>query len=1619
MATIRELKASFVAQANGLKSTIQGVKREISDLKKKTKTFSNKMNDDFRRGSRSAATHIEKFAIGTQKNLEGIGNVINTTSNKFGEWSRDIKSFGKATSKALAPLTAFYATAAITGGRRMIANEQLDILMRNVFRTEKSYERAWESVRGLTKGTAFMNSDVGQWLSQLVQSNIELGKSEDIMKSILDFSVGSGQLGIEGEIHDIIMKAVRSGGWDQMTLDMMAQRGLNLAGHVANVLGISTKKAQEMLKDGSISMEKSLDYFVDAVQVGSEGAGGYFAKMADSAQKGGETMTGAWINTKAALAQLGQDMWESGAWDQLKTALNNITDFLYQLSPALEPMAKIIASIMATAVEWVQKLMTAFINLRPKTQALIASLTVVGAALGPVIYFFGTFVGVIAKTLKPLGFLFTGLGKLAGMAGKVARAFGKGGLQGVITAVGAKFPWLTRLITLFTGPVGVAVGVITLLATAFTLAYKKSEPLRNALSKTGGLLKDIYTNIKEAIPWFDIFTFTTNGLKNAFSWLFDGVKVVSDYLIKGLGFALSIAVKGFNLLLSAIKVVTENLGTFVSAIKKLFTGDFKGAFDDLLKGISDIFFGLLDLLTDFIVPIRDKALEIGKVIVTSIVDWVSKLYGKVKKHFLTFVSNIGSHIVDLKDVIVEKLSHVTTAFVKWAKELPGKMKESFSDWKDKILTWLEDRKEDIKEKLSDWVDTFKEKTSEITESVKTWIKELPGKIKEGLLNAKDAFTDWLNDQHEQNKEFYSGLGEDIKTWLSESKEKLVDGFSEWKKSTTESFEDIKETISEKLTEWKDNVVEFFTDIPPTMKEKFKEWRETVSDQFEIIKEKIAEKLTEWKESVTTFLSEMPGTIKDQVADWWEEFKQGFLDKKKEIVDGLGEWKDGILDWFKSMPKTVKDKASNFSTSFVEGIVEKKNDIVEGFNSWWDGIKDWFSNIGKKDEVKDAGKTIVEKVTEGAEEQKDDLMSRIGEIIVDTGKYILLIGGVLLLAVGRELIKRLTNGMDDTKSSVTDLISKLWENVKRIFSTKTNEIFNVLKKSFIGRIITSIINFVKDFGKKISDMWTNAKNTFVRWINNIYTSVSNSFVGRIIKSIVNFAKNFRQNISNMWSRVQLLFTRTIDKIKYNIQNSFVGRIISSVKGMKDDFIRIAKDMWTGVKKQFDKIVDGAKNLPGRIGKGISNAKNKATNAMKSVGNGIISSAGKPFNKVVDGVNWVTGKLGIKSKIPKWDYPQYAKGTRGSGHPGGIAMIGEEGEELVKLPDGRSFVSPDSHTVLDLPKGTHVVPHKPTMEILRKGMTHIPHYAKGTDGWLSSLASHVGEVFDYIKSPKKLLNKILDKISIGKQVGEIPKALVGGAWDYVKEKPYEYIKKMLGKAEEMGGALQAPVFGGKFRLSSVYGPRWGGFHGGVDFAAPTGTPIRSQSNGKVSFAGYGWNGGFGNLVRVMSGIYEHYYAHMSGVMAKTGQQVKQGDILGLVGSTGDSTGPHVHYEIRRNGQRLNPLTAGGFKGFSDGGIIDTKQLAWIAEGGWAESIISHDPSKKVRQRAIWKETGDRLGFTDDKSNKEVLEKLERIARAVEEEKGYVINIDGREAGEIIEPHITEKQNRRKGRRRRSSK
>lgn len=117
----------------------------------------------------------------------------------------------------------------------------------------------------------------------------------------------------------------------------------------------------------------------------------------------------------------------------------------------------------------------------------------------------------------------------------------------------------------------------------------------------------------------------------------------------------------------------------------------------------------------------------------------------------------------------------------------------------------------------------------------------------------------------------------------------------------------------------------------------------------------------------------------------------------------------------------------------------------------------------------------------------------------------------------------------------------------------------------------------------------------------------------------------------------------------------------------------------------------------------------------------------------------------------------------------------------------------------------------------------------------------------------------------------------------------------------GSFTNPVSG---NLSSYYGARWGRTHKGIDVTAPAGTPIYAADGGTVIYSG--WMSGYGNLIQIDHGNgYVTYYAHCTELYVPVGTKVAQGDLIAAVGSTGNSTGNHLHFEVRNNGAVCNPL------------------------------------------------------------------------------------------------------------------
>ncbi len=169
------------------------------------------------------------------------------------------------------------------------------------------------------------------------------------------------------------------------------------------------------------------------------------------------------------------------------------------------------------------------------------------------------------------------------------------------------------------------------------------------------------------------------------------------------------------------------------------------------------------------------------------------------------------------------------------------------------------------------------------------------------------------------------------------------------------------------------------------------------------------------------------------------------------------------------------------------------------------------------------------------------------------------------------------------------------------------------------------------------------------------------------------------------------------------------------------------------------------------------------------------------------------------------------------------------------------------------------------------------------------------------------------------------------------------------------MRTPVNGA--RLSSHFGTRrhpisgYTRMHRGTDFAAPTGTPIYAAGNGVVERANR--FGGFGNYVRIRhANGYQTAYAHLHGFARgiRAGVRVRQGQTIGYVGSTGRSTGPHLHYEVIRNGQHVNPMRLNLPTGRS---LEDAERAAFMAERDRIAALWEASPSAREAEPVLMAE------------------------------------------------------------------
>ncbi|MEG1045923.1 MAG: phage tail protein [Carnobacterium sp.] len=450
--------------------------------------------------------------------------------------------------------------------------------------------------------------------------------------------------------------------------------------------------------------------------------------------------------------------------------------------------------------------------------------------------------------------------------------------------------------------------------------------------------------------------------------------------------------------------------------------------------------------------------------------------------------------------------------------------------------------------------------------------------------------------------------------------------------------------------------------------------------------------------------------------FWEKFLQP-LGKwvGKNIVDGLQNIADvlNILgDWL------AKNK------NFLQSAIKMGTDLIDGLLK---GIGDSLKNIGAW-----LQENLVDPIVNGVK-------SLFGIHSPST----------VFAEIGSFLIQGLLNGISSFIGGVSDLIGGIWGDIKKTISDKTQEILDTSKaiwgniSNAIGGAVDGAKKWVSDrwsdISKTTSDAWDNVKNwTSSKW-NDTKTAV-HSVADSIGSKVSSKWNEIKSGTSTAWENVRSSVSNAANNAKDNASNAW--------SNMKDRMGGYANSIKSTAKSAFDSVASWASDMGRKIGSGLENGVNAVKRGAAAIGNGIAGVIGGAVNGVIDGINWVLGKVGSGNRLGHWSVPRYANGT--DGHPGGPALVndgsGSQWQEMYRTPDGKTGLFPKVRNLMvDLPKGTQVLSGAKTA----KAMSGMPAYANGIGNWMgekwNQAKEMVGDIWDYATHPEKILNIAISKFT----------------------------------------------------------------------------------------------------------------------------------------------------------------------------------------------------------------------------------------------------------------------------------
>lgn len=717
-------------------------------------------------------------------------------------------------------------------------------------------------------------------------------------------------------------------------------------------------------------------------------------------------------------------------------------------------------------------------------------------------------------------------------------------------------------------------------------------------------------------------------------------------------------------------------------------------------------------------------------------------------------------------------------------------------------------------------------------------------------------------------------------------------------------------------------------------------------------------------------------VKDAIGNFVDNVKLGFegivgLFSDNKYAQNRGHMllsmigmSDETIETIKGTVSTIKETFDQI-VDFVTGVFETVSDFIRGI---FDDLISWWNSDGSTF-VTD----IYNSFKDGLEPLETIFKGLLDLVIEIFGGIVDFIKGAIdtITDIFNFFKPALEQTWEMLWGNIEFAVTTAWETIKLVVGVGIDIISGFISAGAaimegdwdeLGRVL---VETAQNIWERVTEFFGNMKDAVVERVTalkdqtlSVFRELKDKAVARIREmkdSIVTYFKNLwtdtvqsvtdmKDNIIHLYETMKSNTVRKARELKDGVIDKFRQTYDRSKEWMtsaKNAVVDLATDMKDGAIDKAKEILSYFTNLPRKLGNAIRKGRNAFRNGFASMLNSGISVVESGVNSILRGINWVLDKLNA-SKLELWKAPKlaqvpaYARGT--DGHPGGLAVVGDGGmQELIMDPDGNIQLSPDQDTLVDLPKGTSVLSGPETKDFLRA--INVPAYKNG-----------IGDIWSMITGgAKKALNGALNILGIGAPKGDgVFTRIARGAFNLIKEKSFSFIENTINKifggfADVIGGNGGAPAgmnFRG-LRFTSGYGMRWGRMHHGVDFAGPVGTPIQSQTPGTVTASTF--HPTAGNYVNVSNGAWTYRYLHLNRRLVGRGQRVAKGQPIGTLGNTGRSTGPHLHFEVRRNGRSLNPMQFIGR--FGTGGLVNDAGLYQLAEEGYPEYVIPTDPARRT--------------------------------------------------------------------------